>query len=104
MPALIVGWCIVKDNVMFLVHFDIEEKPLFFGTFLVLIRSWEKPKDYQNNTIWSTHDFTRNLHIDNEKSDILYAPNETAIDNIRLFFFVTSSSSKVVAGTVSLKP
>jgi hypothetical protein len=25
MPAFIVGWCIVKDNAMFLVHFDIEE-------------------------------------------------------------------------------
>ena len=56
--------------------------PLFFGTFLVLIRSGVKPKDYQNNTIWPTHDFTRNIYIGYGKSDILYAPNETAIDNI----------------------
>jgi ATP-binding cassette subfamily A (ABC1) protein 3 len=69
--------------------------PLFFGTFLVLIRSWEKPKDYQNNTIWSTHDFTRNLHIDNEKSDILYAPNETAIDNIMAVVLSSVKNQKV---------
>jgi ATP-binding cassette subfamily A (ABC1) protein 3 len=56
--------------------------PLFFGTILVLIRLLVKTTDYPNNTIWPTQNLTRNPYIGYWKSDILYAPNETAIDNI----------------------
>ena len=56
--------------------------PLFFGTILVLIRLLVKTTDYPNNTIWPTQNCIRDPNINYMKPDILYAPNETAIDNI----------------------
>lgn len=54
--------------------------PLFFGLILVLIRLLVKTTDYPDNTIWQSPNFTKaDL---NYKNQILFAPNETLIENI----------------------
>ncbi|CAG2240532.1 ABCA3 [Mytilus edulis] len=56
--------------------------PLFFGLILVLIRFLVKTKDYPDNTIWQSFDITKN--DSNYKNQILFAPNETLIENIMI--------------------
>jgi len=56
--------------------------PLFFGTILVLIRLLVKTTDYPNNTIWPNPNFTSNANFAVLKPELLYAPNETVINNI----------------------
>ena len=53
--------------------------PLFFGLILVLIRVLVKTKDYPENTIWPASNL---LDVGINRSEILYAPDETIIKNI----------------------